>query len=124
LIGIDRISGYFDADLLAGQQRIEQITARDLAQRLQAVTVVDVRSANEWATGQIPGAIHIPLGYLDDHASQLTAGRPIVVQCQSGGRSSIAASILERRGVRGVVNLSGGITAWSAAGQPIEGAVP
>jgi hydroxyacylglutathione hydrolase len=124
LIGIDRISGYFDAELLAGQQRIEQITARDLAQRLQAVTVVDVRSANEWATGHIPGAIHIPLGYLDDHASQLTAGRPIVVQCQSGGRSSIAASILERRGVRGVVNLSGGITAWSAAGQPIEGAVP
>jgi hydroxyacylglutathione hydrolase len=43
-----------------------------------------------------------------------------VVQCQSGGRSSIAASVLEQLGVGDVTNLSGGITAWAAANLPIE----
>jgi hydroxyacylglutathione hydrolase len=85
------------------------------------VAVIDVRAASEWETGHLPGAIHIPLGQLADRAAELPPGVPIVVQCQSGSRSSIAASVLERLGFSNVSNLSGGITAWAAASLPIEG---
>ena len=122
LIGIDRISGYFDAAAIHGDRRIPQITATDLAPRLSSVAIVDVRGATEWESGHLPGAIHIPLGHLADRAGELPAGRPVVVHCQSGGRSAIAASVLERLGHSNVTNLIGGITAWAAAGQPIEGA--
>jgi len=122
LIGIDRISGYFDEGAIHGDRRTAQITATDLAPRLSSVAIVDVRGANEWASGHLPGAIHITLGYLAERAGELPAGRPIVVQCQSGGRSAIAASVLEGLGFSNVTNLTGGITAWAAAGLPIEGA--
>jgi hydroxyacylglutathione hydrolase len=120
LIGIDRISGFFDPAVVTGEATIPQITPTELAPKLQKVTVVDVRSANEWNEGHLPGAMHIPLGYLADRASEIPAGTPVVVQCQSGGRSSIAASILERAGFRDVTNLTGGLGAWTAAGLPLD----
>jgi len=120
LIGIDRISGYFDAAGIHGDRAVAQISASELTPRLKTVSVIDVRNATEWAAGHIPGALHIPLGHLADRAGEIPRGRPIVVQCQSGGRSSIAASVLEQLGAADVINLSGGITAWSAAGLPIE----
>lgn len=120
LIGIDRISGYFDATAVTGDRTVAQLSINDLAGRLETVTVIDVRSANEWADGHLPGALHIPLGYLAERAGSIPAGRPIVVQCQSGGRSSIAASVLEQLGFANVTNLSAGIAAWAAAGLPIE----
>jgi len=119
LIGLDRIAGDFAVFAGQGGEGVAQIGAKDLAPRLHDVTVVDVRSAAEWATGHLPGAIHIPLGYLTRRASEIPAGRPVVVQCQSGGRSAIAASLLERAGLRNIANLSGGITAWAAAGLPL-----
>ena len=96
------------------------MTPTGVAPKLASVTVVDVRSANEWNEGHVPGAMHIPLGYLVDRASEIPAGKPVVVQCQSGGRSSIAASILERAGFRAVANLTGGLGAWTAAGLPLD----
>ena len=120
LIGIDRISGYFDASAAIGRATIAQITPKELAPKLKTVTVVDVRSGNEWSDGHLPGAMHIPLGYLPDRLGDIPSDRPVVVQCQSGGRSSIAASILERAGFRDVTNLTGGLGAWTAAGLPLE----
>jgi len=120
LIGIDRITGYFDASAVVGRATIPQITPKDLAPKLENVTVLDVRSANEWDEGHLPGATHIPLGYLVDRLGDIPPNRPVVVQCQSGGRSSIAASILERAGFRDVSNLTGGLSAWTASGLPIE----
>ena len=120
MIGLDRVSGYFDASSAAGTSAVRQISARDLRDRLNDVTVLDVRSGNEWATGHIGGAAHVPLGYLADRHLELPRDRPIVVQCQSGARSSIAASVLERLGVTNVMNLSGGMSAWVAAALPVE----
>lgn len=120
LIGIDRITGYFDAAETHGDRTVSQISVTELAPRLNTVSVIDVRNATEFAAGHIPGALHIPLGHLADRAGEIPPGRPIVVQCQSGGRSSIAASVLEQLGAPDIINLSGGITAWSAAGLPIE----
>ncbi len=120
LIGIDRVSGYFDASEIKGSATVPQVTPSQLQTKLSNVTVVDVRSANEWSDGHLPGATHIPLGYLIDRLDEIPAGKPVVVQCRSGGRSSIAASILERAGFRDVTNLAGGLNAWTASGLTIQ----
>ena len=120
LIGIDRIAGYFEGAASMGRATIAQITPQELATKLTAVTVVDVRSANEWSHGHLPGAKHIPLGSLIDRLGEIPSGKPVVVQCQSGGRSQIAASILERAGFRDVINLTGGLSAWTASGLAVE----
>lgn len=119
LIGLQRIAGVIPAGAARGGGEIPQVSANDVAERLSQVTILDVRSANEWATGHIPGAMHIPLGYLTDRLASIPTDRPLIVQCQSGGRSAIAASLLSRAG-RDATNLTGGITAWAAAGLPIE----
>jgi hydroxyacylglutathione hydrolase len=126
LIGIDRVSGWLSTSAITGSadlQQTPQMSVTELQARLKAgsVTVVDVRGANEWAGGHLPGAIHIPLGYLADRCRSLPTTTPIVTQCQGGGRSAIAASVLRRLGFKNVVNLSGGYSAWTGAGLPVEG---
>ena len=61
-----------------------------------------------------------PERLLADRLEELPRGKPIVVQCQSGARSSIAASVLKARGVAQVLNLAGGFAEWEAAGLPVE----
>jgi hydroxyacylglutathione hydrolase len=121
LIGLERrLAGHFSEFAGRGGESVPQVEPRDVSARLDGVAVVDVRGATEWAAGHLPGAIHIPLGYLAERLEQIPAGRPVVVQCQSGSRSSIAASILQRAGLGNVSNLSGGIAAWAGAGLPVE----
>ena len=81
--------------------------------------VVDVRSAAEWAHGHLPGALHIPVGYLAERVDEIPRDRPVVVQCQGGSRSAIAASILLRLGVPEVINLRGGYDDWRREALPI-----
>lgn len=126
LIGIDRIAGWLNTSAVAASaviRRTPQTTAADLQSKVAsgAVTVVDVRGASEWAGGHLPGAIHVPLGYLAERCRSLPVTTPIVVHCQSGARSAIAASLLERLGFPNVTNLIGGFSAWNAAGLPVEG---
>ena len=127
MIGLDRIGGWFDAGVIqawaeAGQAlgTIPQITATDLQQSLRhgGVTLVDVRSQNEWNAGHIEGARHIGLGYLGDRLDEIPPTKPVVVQCAAGGRSMIGASLLRARGVDQVINLAGGIGDWYKAGLP------
>ena len=129
LIGLDRVAGYFDASVLddwaaAGRPlgAIPQIGPGDLAASLSrgGITLVDVRGATEWQSGHIAGARHIPLGYLADRLPDIPRSTPVAVQCLSGGRSSIAASLLRARGYDQVVNLAGGISAWIAEQRPTE----
>lgn len=128
MIGLDRIAGYFDAAVVdewadRGRQpaTIPQITAADLKESLArgAVTLVDVRNENEWQTGHIDGARHIALGYVGDRVDEIPQTKPIVLQCASGVRSAIAASVLQARGVERVINLIGGINAWRKANLPV-----
>lgn len=125
-IGIDRIAGWLGTSAVAasaGLRATPQITVTELQAKLGsgAVTVVDVRSAAEWSGGHLPGAVHIPLGYLAERGRSLPTSQPIVVQCQAGARSAIAASLLERLGISNVTNLTGGFSAWESAGLPVEG---
>ena len=63
---------------------------------------------------------NIPLGYLLERIGEVPAGRPLVLQCASGARSLIAASLLESRGIADVINLAGGFGAWEKVGLPVE----
>ncbi|MBK8249595.1 MAG: MBL fold metallo-hydrolase [Gemmatimonadetes bacterium] len=120
MIGLDDCSGWFGQDALAAATAtIPQVDASALHASTGA-QVVDVRAVDEYEVGHLAGATHIPLGRLEARLGELDAARPVVLQCQGGGRSSIAASLLEARGFTNVANLAGGYTAWVAAGLPVE----
>ncbi len=130
MIGLDRIGGYVDCDeetLAAWRSAggtlgsIRKMTARRLAERMAQgdVSVIDVRDRYEWNDGHVPGARHIPLGTLPGRMAELPAG-PLVMQCQTGSRSAIAASLLAAHGHSDVWNLEGGLVAWRQAGNPVE----
>ena len=132
LIGIDSVAGYFgelavERVKVKGRmlQAIVQVSPTELATDMQYpdTVVVDVRGAAEWEAGHLPGALHIPLGYLVDRVHEIPRTKTVVTQCQSGARSSIAASLLEQHGFKRVMNLNGGLAAWRAAGLSIVGEV-
>jgi rhodanese-related sulfurtransferase len=80
--------------------------------------LLDVRELDEWQSGHVFGAMHLPLGELTKRAVELPREREIVVMCLSGGRSQVACEILARAGFGAVANATGGITAWVRAGLP------
>ena len=79
--------------------------------------LLDVREPSEWRAGHAPKARHLPLNDLDRRRRELPAGREIITVCRSGHRSSRAAGLLAADG-HTVLNLSGGMRAWSATGLP------
>jgi glyoxylase-like metal-dependent hydrolase (beta-lactamase superfamily II)/rhodanese-related sulfurtransferase len=126
-IGFDRITGHLPdpeaAFLTAAEHvtRASRLTAPQLAGLLREAetpVVVDVRNEGELAAGTIAGAIHIPLARLPHRLAELPEGRPVVVHCAGGYRSSVAASLLRARGRSDVSDLLGGFAAWAAT-QPV-----
>jgi rhodanese-related sulfurtransferase len=84
--------------------------------------VLDVRRGPEWEDGHIAGATHIPLAQLPGRLAELDRDAEWAIVCASGFRSSIAASILLAAGFTRVINLSGGMGSWQAAGMPVVAA--
>lgn len=84
----------------------------------EGAILLDVREPSEWRAGHAPKARHIPLNDLDRRGTELPAGRDIITVCRSGHRSARAAKDLAADG-RTVLNLTGGMRAWSAAGLPV-----
>ena len=125
-IGLDNVGGYLDPALLEtwpGElQRYGEITPEAVVEQVtnQEVTVVDVRGTSEWNEGHIPQAQHVMLGYLRERAQEIPTDKPVVVQCRSGARSAIGASILQAQGITNVLNLTGGYLRWAAAKLPIS----
>ena len=101
----------------APTQPIPEITATELKQRLdngEDIQIIDVREAHEVAIAALPNAVHIPLGQVLDRMSEIDPSRETVVHCKMGGRSAKAIEALKRSGFAGsLLNLKGGITAWS-----------
>lgn len=126
LIGLDRVTGVLPGDAVAEWGRhgvLETVSQVDPSASLlddPGRLILDVRGQTEWDAGHVPGAEHVPLGSLPEHLRDLPTDRTLVLQCQSGARSSIAAALLQARGVKNVINLSGGFSAWRAAGLPME----
>jgi hydroxyacylglutathione hydrolase len=122
-IGIDNVGGYFDASAIkrAGlrTESYESATPAQLRNMIEQseATLVDVRAETEFHAGHIGGAKHIFLGKLLRNVEALSK-KPVVAQCLAGGRSAIAASILQRAGFE-VINMQGGYQAWVDAGLPI-----
>jgi len=80
------------------------------------VSLLDVRTDAEVERGVIAGARHIPLHMLPARAGELDPAGPLVVYCQSGGRSAQACGWLAAQGFADVHNLQGGIIAWVREG--------
>lgn len=129
-IGFDNVAGYLRSgmDSLKDRpewiRRVERITAVALAEQLDsaadAPTVVDVRSEKEWAAGHIAGSHNMPLNHLRERVDQLPADRKIVVHCEGGYRSAIAASVLASAGRANVMDMVGGFKAWNASKLPVQ----
>ena len=119
-VGFDRIEGVvdggFDAWAAAGlpSAAIAQMAADDLRSGARRTLVLDVRSAREWQSAHVPGSINIPVGELPDRMEELPSGAAIATICEGGYRSSLAASLLAREGLTGVVNVTGGMAAYRA----------
>ena len=125
MIGLDRVAGILGTDVLAAWSTaggrlasVAKSTTSEVAGMLERdeATVIDVRGRAEWAAGHLPGAVNIPLGELSERLGEVPADRPVIVQCQSGARSAIAASVLQSLGRTNVRDLVGGIEEWQRTG--------
>lgn len=96
------------------------IQAMELASLLEAEvigTLIDVREIGEMEKGTIKGAVNLPYRMLQESRTLPPLVEPVAVFCNSGNRSGVAASLLERQGIS-VLNVKGGTTAWVEAGLP------
>jgi glyoxylase-like metal-dependent hydrolase (beta-lactamase superfamily II)/rhodanese-related sulfurtransferase len=126
-IGFDNAAGYLKDGMRALDGREDllrstpRITAPALLERLgrpDAPLMLDVRSAREREGGKIEGTLHIPLSHLEGRIAEVPADRPVVVHCQGGYRSAIAASLLRKHGRDDVTDLVGGYKAFAASQAP------
>ncbi|HKC13559.1 MAG TPA: molybdopterin-synthase adenylyltransferase MoeB [Vicinamibacteria bacterium] len=83
--------------------------------------VLDVREADEWSQGHLPGAIFIPRGFLELRVEEKVPdkSREVVVYCAGGTRSALGAKTLEQLGYSRVASMAGGFTRWKEAGLPV-----
>jgi len=100
------------------------VTPAQVAQQIRdpktAPFLLDVRTAEEFAEGHVPGATNIPVGELEAHLAEVPKDRPVVVYCRVGGRAALASSRLRERGYTNVSEMQGSMTAWEAAKLPVE----
>ena len=124
-VGVDRIKAFLDGGIFAWLKaglpgdRVSQISVRELRDMIgkkERFTLVDVRSANEFANGHIGGAVNIPAPDLRTKYRALKKDRPVILICGTGHRSSLGASLLRKRGFKDVRNVAGGMTGYTAAG--------
>jgi hydroxyacylglutathione hydrolase len=121
-IGVDHVAGYFPTEIISYfSARLPQASPQEAAQLIKdGAYLLDVRSESEYKSVHIPGAHHIHFGEVANHVDELPTDRQIIVQCASGGRSQMVASVLERQGLSNLVDMKGGLDAWQAAGLPVE----
>lgn len=101
----------------------DRLTVDELAGWLKAgkeSLLLDVRQATEYASGHVPGAVHLFAGDLPERLAGLPRNRPIVVMCASGYRSSLAVSLLRAAGFPDVTWVADGVPAWRARGHEVE----
>jgi hydroxyacylglutathione hydrolase len=102
----------------SGRLTVDQLAGQLDRGGPEAPFVIDVRQADEYAVGHIPGSVHITAGSLPDRLAELPPDRPIATICASGLRASVAASILRANGFTDVSWVASGVPAWRAAGHP------
>jgi hydroxyacylglutathione hydrolase len=119
LIGIDHVLGYVPAPDLAGTETLDRIQpAAAMARRDAGETIIDVRNGSELVLGRVPGTRHIPFPQLVERMGEIDRTKPFLVMCQTGARSTIAASVLRAAGYPATD--AGGIVQWERAGGEVE----
>lgn len=119
-------------ELLAdARSRIDRVAPRDVPAELAAgALLIDTRSSDQRReAGIIPGSVHVPLSVLPwrlDPAAELPdpdladPGRRVILVCDDGYSSSLAAATLREIGYQRAADLAGGFNGWRAAGLPVE----
>ena len=108
----------------AAKAKIQEIPLAEADDAIRAADVLmDVREADEYAQGHLPGAIHVSRGLLEFKLSgtPALASRElnIVVYCKTSGRAALAASVMHDMGYLNVKSIAGGFDAWVANGRPV-----
>ncbi|MEO8967668.1 MAG: molybdopterin-synthase adenylyltransferase MoeB [Solirubrobacteraceae bacterium] len=105
------------------KSRIDEVDPSQVRDQLgNGAVVIDVREPEEWGTGHIPGAKHVPKSYLESRIEG-AAGREdhVILYCQSGNRSAWAArTLIDDLGYENVESMTGGITLWKDRGYDVE----
>ena len=100
---------------------VREVTPAE-AQQLagEGVRLVDVREQHEWEEGHVPGAIHVPRGYLELNIESALPDReaPVVLYCAGGVRSLLAAHQMAQMGYREPISMAGGFQQWKSEGRP------
>lgn len=127
LVGYQRFAGVLEGGMEAWSKAGREVARAELARASRVrrmlsdgAVAVDVRELNEFKSGHVAGALHIPLGELELGATTIPADVPIVTYCGHGERSATALSLLERLGFTGLVNFDGGFDAWQEEGLPVD----
>jgi molybdopterin/thiamine biosynthesis adenylyltransferase len=111
----------FIRQIKAGIREVDPSAVNELLGN--GVAIVDVRETEEFATGHLPGAKHVPRGYLESRIEGIVPDRSqrVVLYCASGNRSALAAkTLLDDLGYETVESMTGGITLWKDRGYPVE----
>jgi hydroxyacylglutathione hydrolase len=125
-----RVRGYLQGGMTAWRSeerpvsRIMLIDPSTLAELLRGgdqIAVLDVRDRDEFASGHIPGSLHIPYGDLVERVTELPRDRTIATICTGGKRSGLAASLLQREGFEQVIHVAhGGVGTWRRLGHRVD----
>src|SRR5215203_7481786 len=106
------------------KQQVQEIDPAEVSEHLgNGVVLVDVRESEEWDRGHIPGAVHVPRGYLESRIDAAAPDRDarVILYCASGQRSALAAHTLEDLlGYSNVASMTGGITLWKDRGYKVD----
>jgi molybdopterin/thiamine biosynthesis adenylyltransferase/rhodanese-related sulfurtransferase len=107
------------------KSEVEEVDPAQVSEHLgNGIILVDVRESTEWDAGHIPGAKHVPRGYLESRiegAAGSDRSQEIVLYCASGQRSALAAHTLKQQlGYENVKSMTGGITLWKDRGYKVE----
>jgi rhodanese-related sulfurtransferase len=99
---------------------VREITIEELKIALSSGSaVIDVRESDEFESGHVPTAKHVPLGAVPSNVDAFRSDTEVYVVCQAGGRSMRACEFLHDQGVTNVVNVIGGTAGWIALGNPV-----
>jgi molybdopterin/thiamine biosynthesis adenylyltransferase len=106
------------------KSRIEEVDPSVVREQVSnGAVVIDVREAEEWSTGHIPGAKHVPKSFLESRIEGAAPDRSdhVILYCQSGNRSAWAArTLMDDLGYENVESMTGGITLWKDRGYDVE----
>jgi sulfur-carrier protein adenylyltransferase/sulfurtransferase len=106
------------------KSRIEEVDPSAVREQLgNGAVVIDVREAEEWSTGHVPAAKHVPKSFLESRIEGAAPDRDqhVILYCQSGNRSAWAArTMIDDLGYSSVESMTGGITLWKDRGYDVE----